>query len=379
MTSIHNKVPFFDLNRLFLEQKAELETAALRALNSGWYILGSEGASFESAVEKFLGSTNSFIGCNSGTDALVLAMLAAGVTDGDEVIAPSHTAIPTISAIRQVGAVPKFADIDSETWLISEAEVFSQLTPKTRAVIAVHLYGNMVNIPALRSGLDRLGRSDVVIIEDVAQAFDSRWIGIQAGTFGDFGAFSFYPTKNLGALGDSGGVSTKNSAMKARIVAIKNYGQIQRYNAELTSGMNSRLDEVQAAILQKRLLRMNEWKVRKDRLVKIYRENLVGLGFKFQKVADECDPHWHLCVIKCPDGTSRDSIQSKLKELGVETLIHYPIPTHLQKAFQDFSRKLPVTECLAPQILSLPMNPCTTDSEVSYTIESLKTVLVNQR
>lgn len=366
-------VPFFDLNRLYLEQKAEIDAAVLSALASGHYILGARGAEFETGLVRTLGGSGHAVACNSGTDALVLSLRAAGVGVGDEVVTVSHTAIPTITAICAVGAKPVFVEVDPETWLIDPAKALAAIGPRTRAIIAVHLYGNVAAVTALTEGLGRIGRYDVSIIEDVAQAQGASCDGKQAGTIGRFGAFSFYPSKNIGAFGDGGAVLAASSTDAQRLRELRNYGQKDRYNAELAGGINSRLDEVQAAILSVRLLKMREWNARKDKFMTRYRTELKGLPFDFQKVGAGVTPAWHLCVIALESGPVRDRLAAQLAERGVQTLIHYPHPTHTQTAFKAHARvELPVTESLAKRILSLPMNAALTDDEQSFVISAVR-------
>ena len=365
-------VPFFSLGRLYDEQKSEIDQAVLRALGSGHFILGKECEAFEQAFAGILGAERRVVGCNSGTDALVLSLIAAGVNVGDEVICPSHTAIPTITAIRSAGGTPVFVDVDAKTWILSAEGIAAALTPRTKAVVCVHLYGNVVDIDAVQAKLAERGRTDVSIIEDVAQASGSSLRGKQAGTMGRFGAFSFYPTKNLGALGDAGAIAaTQDDA--DRLKMFRNYGQKDRYNAEVSRGVNSRLDEVQAAVLRVRLSRLGAWSARKNTLVARYREELAGLPFAFQSVTPGAVPEWHLFVIATESNAVREALSKHLGDNGIGALVHYPHPTHLQKAFRsETPPSLPVTEGLASRILSLPMNPTVTDAECANVIGQVR-------
>lgn len=366
------RVPFFDLHRLYLEQKSELDEAVRSVLGSGHYILGKSGQEFEEALRVHLNTDGFARGCNSGTDALVLSLLASGVRHGDEVITVSHTAIPTITAIHTIGAKPVFVDVDPKSWLIDLSQIENAISAKTKALVVVHLYGNMADVGAIQTILKKCDRPDISIIEDVAQAMGSSWNSRQAGTQGRFGAFSFYPTKNIGALGDAGAVFCKDSTDAARIEMLRNYGQKDRYNAELHNGTNSRLDEIQAAILKVRLRKLNAWNEKKKNLCKIYRGECTNLPFSFQSVAPECVPAWHLCVVATETAELRTKLMDFLKEKEVQTLIHYPIPTHLQKAFRtDPQPSLSITEGLANRIVSLPMNAGLTELEQSYVIDCL--------
>jgi dTDP-3-amino-3,4,6-trideoxy-alpha-D-glucose transaminase len=367
-------VPFFELKRLYNEQKDELNRAIAHVLESGWYILGKEGERFEAAMgEALAGPKARVVGCNSGTDALVLSLLACGVGHGDEVIVPSHTAIPTITAIRSTGATPVFVDIDERTWVLDPNAATRALTKRTRAVIAVHLYGNMVDVVALEKLLSSAGRRDVAVIEDVAQAQGARLRDQEAGTIGRFGAYSFYPSKNIGALGDGGAIYASDAGDESALRMLRNYGQRDRYNAEKPRGLNSRLDELQAAILTVRLSRLQEWNRRKDAMMKRYIEELGTLKLTFQEITPGCAPAWHLCVVALESGKARDALMAALKEKGIDTIVHYPHPTHLQAAFRESSPpKLPVTEGLAPRIVSLPMNAALRAEEQAAVIDAVR-------
>lgn len=365
-------IPFFDIGQLNAAMADEIHAAARRALDSGWYILGRECDSLERDMAKQLGAEY-VAGCNSGTDALRLSLLAAGVGHGDEVITVSNTAIPTIAAICSTGAVPVFVDADPDTWLMDAACVPNALTDRTKAVIAVHLYGNMVDLIQLNSVLRDAGRGELAVIEDVAQAHGSALAGRQAGTIGRFGAFSFYPSKNIGAMGDGGAVCCSSEADSSAVRMLRNYGQRDRYNAELAGGINSRLDEVQAAILSVKLPRLYEWNSRKAIIMDRYREELRGLPVTFQKATDGCQPAWHLCVIALESGMARDKLQGHLGSRGIQTLIHYPTPCHRQPAFVSMRpANLSITENLAERILSLPLNPVLSDDDLSRIISSIK-------
>ncbi len=354
------KVPFLDLKTVNAPLEQDIEEAVRRVVDSGWYIMGKECAAFEQELAADLsGGTDGgyVVGCNSGTDAIALALRAAGVGRDDEVITVSHTAIPTAAAIVSIGATPVFVDIDPLTWVMDVTKVGSALTEKTKAIVPVHLYGNMADVYALRILLQENGREDVAIVEDCAQAQGSFLREKQAGTIGDFGAYSFYPSKNIGALGDGGAVFTRDEAAKERLLMYRNYGQKDRYHALVSGGINSRLDEMQAAVLRVKLPLLHDWNAHKRVLMKIYREELQDLPMEFQTVTTGCEPGWHLCVAAFEGDVSRDDMQQTMRDHGVETLIHYPHPVHTQEAFQAYSREaLPVTEDLAKRIVSLPFS-----------------------
>lgn len=380
---LDKQIPFFDLKRTYYAIEGELNQAIRHTLESGHWILGRQLESFEenfrqqvfgSSQEKYPGHC---LGCNSGTDALILALLALGIQKDDEVLVPSHTAIPTITAIRTAGAKPVFCDIHPETWLIDLQQIEQKVTPRCKAVIAVHLYGNMVDIFALKTLLQKLNRTDIKIIEDVAQAHGAKLKNAQnetfsAGALGDCNAFSFYPTKNIGAIGDGGGISTQDPKIAEKIRYLRNYGQRDRYNAILEGGLNSRLDEVQAAVLTVKLKYLEKWNAKKKDFLEKYREELGSLPLQFQKTTENCEPAWHLAVIRLESKKVRDDLQNYLTGQGVHTLIHYPLPTHQQEAFHKFKTSLPLTEKLATEILSLPMNAHLLGEEVSLVIEKVR-------
>lgn len=368
-------IPFFDLRRTYLEQKEEIDHAVLSTLDSGWYILGKQGQAFEARFKQSLvGDEPGFaLGCNSGTDALVLALKASGVGPGDEVITVSHTAIPTITAIQATGGTPVFIDIDPATWLMDLALLERALTKRTKAIVTVHLYGNMVDVPGVKAILARVGREDVSIIEDVAQAQGASIHGQQAGTIGRFGAFSFYPSKNIGALGDGGAVFCRQAEDQEHVRMLRNYGQKDRYYASLSQGVNSRLDEIQAAILSVKLPKLQTWNRRKDQQIEAYRTEFEGLPLRFQQLTPGVTPAWHLCVVALDDGETRDRFMAHLTEAGVQTLIHYPHPTHRQAAFRTENPvSLPETESLASRIVSLPMNAVLASGEQEAVIAAVK-------
>lgn len=375
--SANPQVAFCDLNRIYLDQKTETDAAVARVLASGWFILGKECAAFESAMLKDLDppqSRGGVVGCNSGTDALILPLLEHGVGPGDEVIVPSHTAIPTITAVQSTGATPVFCDIDPETWVMDTRLLRGLISASTRAIIPVHIYGNMADIPAVQRAIG--DRTDIALIEDCAQAQGSRMGAAQAGTLGDFGAYSFYPTKNLGAMGDGGAVYSKHAERVERLKMLRFYGQKDRYNALVARGLNSRLDEVQAAILSVRLGKLHAGGERKASLMRRYRDELSGLPLRFQRETQGCTPNWHLAVIRLENTQTRDALMERLGSQGIQTIIHYPKPTHTQPAFSAATRardtRLPETESLASQILSLPMYPLLTDTEQGQIIQTVR-------
>lgn len=366
------KVSFFDLRRMYFQQQVELDSAIRSVLESGQYILGQTCQAFEDNFKKYLmvDASGEVVTCNSGTDALVLSLLGSGVRAGDSVLVVSHTAIPTVSAICSVEAVPDFIDIDSKTWLMDLNLLRSAIRPQTKAIIAVHLYGNMVAVPKIKEILKKLGREDISIIEDVAQAQGATFHAHQAGTLGRFGAFSFYPTKNLGALGDGGAVFCKSREDATLIRLLHNYGKDNHQLAKVSRGINSRLDEIQAAILNTRLTLLSKWNLKKAAMMARYRQEYRGLPIEFQETTPDCCPAWHLCVIALENEAVRNQLKVFLGEHEIQTLIHYPVPTHLHAGFAlKNSYFLPHTENLAKRILSLPLNPSLGEDEQEYIIK----------
>jgi dTDP-4-amino-4,6-dideoxygalactose transaminase len=345
------KILFFDLKRVYQSQSKEILAIVKKTLDSGWYILGQQNEILEKKLLTTVGNLKGhYITCNSGTDALKLALIAGGIGVGDEVITVSHTAVPTVTAIISTGAAPVFIDIHPQTWVMDTALIEAAVTTKTKAIIPVHLYGNMVDIFEIKKILKKINREDILIIEDVAQAHGSFLNGQGAGTIGDFGCFSFYPTKNLGALGDAGAIYTNSAEAAEKLKMLRNYGQASRYNAKIERGLNSRLDEIQAAILQVRLKKFNQWNKLKTKLMNAYRKAFTKQPISFQQLTKGCVPAWHLGVIALEDNAKREALKNYLEEQGIQTLIHYPTFNHLHEAFKKYSRKLPVTENLAARM-----------------------------
>lgn len=342
----------FDYLAQYEELKVDILAAVQRVLASGQLILGPEGKSFEEEFAAFLGGCGACVGVNSGTDALVVALMALGVGHGDEVITVANTAVPTVSAIRAVGAVPVFCDVDEQTCLMDLGKVPACITPKTRAVIPVHLFGNAVDVPLLRTVL---AGSPVRIVEDCAQCHGATLRGGMAGTFGDISAFSFYPTKNLGAYGDGGLCWSADPALVADMRRIRMYGFEGRYYAE-REGINTRLDEVQAAVLRVKLRRLPQWVERRRALAALYDARLPG-GAAAVRPGPGVRHAYHLYVVKVAE---RERVRKALADMEVDSAVHYPYPVHRMKAYEFLGcpeGSLPVTERLAQSILSLPMYP----------------------
>jgi dTDP-4-amino-4,6-dideoxygalactose transaminase len=341
---------FNDLNPLHARIHDDLTAAASRVIGSGWYVLGREVEAFERAFAGYQGGGEA-VGVANGTDAIELALRAAGVGPGDEVITVSHTAVPTVCAIERAGATPVLVDIDPHTYTIGPAAASAAITPRTTAIVAVHLYGHPADLGAIVPLCKRHG---LLLIEDCAQAHGALYQGRKVGTFGQAAAFSFYPTKNLGAFGDGGAVYTADPALAARLRRLRNYGQEVRYH-HVERGVNSRLDEIQAAFLAAKLPHLDWSNAERRRMAGHYREHLARLSLGLPVARPEAEHVYHLYVVR---STSRDAVRAALKQDGIETAIHYPTPIHLQPAYADLGYRpgsLPITEHVAGEILSLPM------------------------
>lgn len=346
--------------------KAELDAAVARVMESGHYILGPELDKFEKDFATFLGAKYT-VGCASGTEAIYLALAACDVGPGDEVLVVAHTAVPTISAISMTGATPVFVDIKASTYVMRETELEAKITPKTKVIIPVHLYGHMAEMETIMKVAAKHG---LKVMEDVAQATGATYRGQTAGTIGDYGAFSFYPSKNLGAFGDGGAVSTNSEENYKKLVMLRNYGQSKRYYHDIV-GINSRLDEIQCAILGAQLPYVHEWNDRRREIADRYTAGLKDVVITPVEQPG-CKHVYHLYVIQTP---YRDELQEYLLERGIQCLIHYPIPAHLQQAYSFLGYRpgtLPTTEHVVKRILSLPMFPELTDEQVDMVIEGIK-------
>lgn len=358
------KVPFGNLQIHYQTYKQELDQAVARVLNSGHFILGPELEAFEQNFARYLDSGFA-AGCASGTEAIHLALEACGIGENDEVLVVAHTAVPTISAISMTRAKPVFVDIEPDTCLMNVSDLDAKITARTKAIIPVHLYGQMVDMePVLKTA----AKHNLYVIEDVAQATGAQYRGAKAGTLGDFGAFSFYPSKNLGAFGDGGAITTKTKENFDRLLMLRNYGQSKRYHHEII-GINSRLDEIQAAILSAQLPFVPAWNQRRCEIAARYSLGLTGA---VETPKSKLDHVYHLYVIQVDE---RDELQAYLADKGVQCLIHYPIPAHLQNAYCYLGYKpgdLPVTERIAKRILSLPMFPELTNEQIDYVVSAIK-------
>ncbi|KUG05624.1 aminotransferase [hydrocarbon metagenome] len=351
----------------YLSQKTEINAAIFRVLTSGWYILGTEVLAFEQEFAEYLDASHT-VGLGSGTDAIHVALRAGGIVPGDEVITVSHTAVATVAAIELSGATPVLVDIDPERYTMDPEALLDAINAKTRAVIVVHLYGHPADMVRIKEICDEY---DLLLIEDCAQAHGARIDGRKVGTFGDFGTFSFYPTKNLGAFGDGGALVTDDADAAELARAIRQYGWIERNNSSIC-GLNSRLDELHAAILRVKLGMLDGDNSRRQRLAQIYDQELESTPLRTPDVSGDCEHAYHQYVVQAD---RRDELRQYLMEHGIDTMIHYPIPVHLQNAYRgriELSGHLDVTEAICKLIVSLPMHPYLTDDEIVWVCDTIK-------
>ena len=344
------RVPFLDVRAGYEELREEIDEAVARVLRSGRYILGEEVEAFEEQFSAYCNASHA-VGVGNGLDALHLAILACGIGPGDEVIVPSNTFIATWLAVTYAGAVPVPVEPDPATHNLDPARIEAAITPRTKAILPTHLYGQPAHLDPM---LEIARRHGLRVIEDAAQAHGARYKGRRIGGHGDAVAWSFYPGKNLGAFGDGGAVTTNDADVAERVRMLRNYGSREKYVHEL-KGFNSRLDPLQAAILAVKLRHLDEWNGRRGQIARLYSERLAGSHVEPPFVPDHADPSWHLYVIR---SGRRDRLADELRAAGIETLVHYPIPPHRQRAYADFaSLDLPVADQLAATVLSLPIGP----------------------
>ena len=352
-------VPFLDLSAPYAELKGELDAAYQRVMASGWYILGREVDAFEEEFAAYCG-TRHCIGVGNGLDALHLILRALDIGEGDEVIVPANTYIATWLAVSYAGATPVPVEPDPATCNLDPSRIESALTTRTRAIIPVHLYGQPADMESINAVARHHG---LKVIEDAAQAHGARYRGRLSGSLGDAAGFSFYPGKNLGAFGDGGAVTTDDDTLARRIRLLRNYGSSRKYIHD-EAGFNSRLDEIQAALLRVKLTRLDEWNDRRRVVAERYRATLAGNDTVLPQVLPFADPAWHLFVVHHPD---RDSVTAKLDRSDIGWLVHYPIPPHLQEAYRHLGYRegsFPLAEQLSREVLSLPMGPHLTDDQI---------------
>jgi dTDP-4-amino-4,6-dideoxygalactose transaminase len=360
-------VPFLSLKDVNARYADELKAAAARVIDSGWYVLGNEVAAFEREFAAYCGVSHA-VGVGNGLDALSLILRGykelGVIEEGDEVIVPGNTFIASFLAITENRLVPVPVEPDPATFNLDPAGVEAAIGPRTRAIMAVHLYGQLADMSAL-TALAR--RHKLLLIEDAAQAHGAISGGRKAGAFGDAAAFSFFPTKNLGALGDGGAVVTGDTALAQRIAALRNYGSDVKYH-HLFQGLNSRLDEMQAAMLRVKLKYLDEDIAWRRRVARRYREGIRHAHIQLPVVAREEQHVWHLFVVRC---AHRDALQRHLQAHGIQTQVHYPVPPHRQPAYAALrGSHLPLTERLHDEVLSLPMGPTLSEDAADRVIEA---------
>ena len=360
------QVPFLDLGAAYLELREQIDAAIARVAFRGHYILGSEVEAFEEEFAGYCGASHA-IGVGNGLDALHLALRAMGVGPGDEVIVPSQTYIATWLAVTHAGAMPVPVEPDESTYNIDPALIEAAITRRTKVILPVHLYGQPADLDPV---LEIARRHGLRVLEDAAQAHGARYKGRRIGSHGDAVAWSFYPGKNLGALGDGGAVTTNDAELAERIRTLANYGSKKKYFNEV-AGFNSRLDPLQAAVLLVKLRHLDPWNDRRRLIAAHYLEALPGPGLILPHVPEWAEPVWHLFVVRHP---RRDELQARLAEVGVGTLIHYPVPPHMQRAYSGmrftdgtFAKALH----LAGDVLSLPIGPHLEPKAQAYAIEEL--------
>ena len=365
-------IPFLDLGAGYRELQSEIDAAVARSMASGYYIGGPEVESFEEAFATYCGATYA-IGVANGLDALHLALRAMDVGPGDEVIVPSNTYIATWLAVSQCGATPVPVEPDARTYNIDAALIEAVITPRTKVILPVHLYGQPADMDPILAIARKHG---LRVLEDGAQAHGARYKGQRLGAHGDAVAWSFYPGKNLGAMGDGGAVTTNDAQLADRIRVLRNYGSRVKYVNEV-QGYNSRLDPLQAAILRVKLVHLDDWNARRSVIAQLYQQGLAECGLMLPQVPAWAEPVWHLYVIQHPQ---RDALQQALTKAGVGSLIHYPIPPHQQQAYalSGWGRgAFPVAERTADQVLSLPIGPHLQPEQVGAVIaETIKAVAV---
>ena len=360
------KIPFVSFLPMEKELNQDLRDAFDRVFRASWYIEGKEDMAFESAFAEYCGVRHC-IGVGNGLDALMLSLKAMGIGPGDEVIVPSNTFIATVLAVTYTGAKPVLVEPDIRTFNLNPALIEAAINEKTKAIIPVHLYGQACDMDPV---MELAGQYGLKVVEDCAQAHGATYKGQRVGTFGDTACFSFYPGKNLGALGDSGAVITNNDELAEKIRALGNYGSDYKYH-HIYQGNNSRLDEMQAAFLSAKLPHLDRMNSERRRIAKIYSEGIQNPKVTVPYVMPECVPVWHIYGIRCSE---RDTLEQYLREKGIGTNKHYPIPIHLQECYRELDipcGALPVAEEISRTELSLPLFYGMTDEEAQYVVSAI--------
>jgi len=359
------KINFNQLDRGYYKFEDEYDLAVMDVLKSGWYILGKEVESFENNFKKYIGA-NYCVGLNSGLDSLILAFRSLDICLGDEVIVPANTYIASILGITENGAIPVLVEPD-EYYNIDADKIEKKITPRTKAILVVHLYGQTANMERIKDISNRYG---LYLIEDCAQSHGSKFNNKTSGTFGDIGCFSFYPTKNIGAFGDAGCIVTNNEKIFEKVKMLRNYGSKVKYQNEIL-GVNSRLDEIQAAILNVKLKYYPDLLLQRKTIVNYYLNNIKNKYIDLPSVRENSTSVFHLFVIQVEN---RDLFQKFLMSFDINTQIHYPIPPHLSKAYDYLGFKdgdFPITESYARRVLSLPLYDGMTLEEAKYVVKAI--------
>jgi dTDP-4-amino-4,6-dideoxygalactose transaminase len=359
-------IPFLNFEPMHTQIREEMKIAFQRVYDSHWYIQGQELSQFEKDYA-ILNQTNYAVGVSNGLDALVLSLRSLNIGPGDEIIVPSNTYIASVLAVTQVGATPVFVEPRIETYNINPELIPAAITKRTKAIMPVHLYGQACEMDEI---MKIANSHNLFVIEDNAQAHLSSYNGQLTGSFGDINGTSFYPGKNLGALGDAGAITTNDESLANRVKTLRNYGSSIKYlNEEI--GYNNRLDEMQAAFLSVKLKFLTDWTNQRKEISRWYNNNLADKGFVLPEVHKKADHVYHLYVVRTKN---RDKIQFELNEMGVQTMIHYPIPPHLQKAYQHLGYKLgdfPIAEEIASTCLSLPIWPGMNEDNTFYVCQKI--------
>ncbi|MCC7116968.1 MAG: DegT/DnrJ/EryC1/StrS family aminotransferase [Anaerolineales bacterium] len=361
------EIPMIQLSEQYRALRVELDETVRRVFEQGAFILGAEVAVFESEFAAYCESAYA-VGVASGTEALQLALMACGVGENDEVITSAHTAVATVAAIEACGARPRLVDVTLERYTLNPALLTEALSQRTRAIVPVHLYGCPADLTPI---LEFAKTQGLFVIEDCSQAHGATYAGRKVGSFGELAAFSFYPTKNLGAFGDGGAVTTKDPSLAEKLKALRQYGWKEHYVSSL-KGLNSRLDELQAALLRVKLRYLDAWNQRRRELANLYLELLAGTELTLPIQPADATHVFHQFVIRHPQ---RDALRAFLKAWGIHTLIHYPVPIHLQPAYADlgYARgSLPNAERAANEVLSLPLYPELTEEQVRFVCAGIR-------
>ncbi|EGQ9994065.1 DegT/DnrJ/EryC1/StrS family aminotransferase [Vibrio vulnificus] len=358
-------IPFLDLKSINQQYQNELKEACARVIDSGWYIMGNELTQFESEFAEYCGTKHA-VGVANGLDALILVLRAwkemGKLVEGDEVIVPANTYIASILAITENNLVPVLVEPDIGTYNLTKEGIEAAITPRTKAILPVHLYGLISPMPEI---MQIAKQHNLLVLEDCAQAHGALIANKKAGNWGDAAGFSFYPGKNLGALGDAGAITTNDDELAQTLMALRNYGSHKKYE-NLYQGVNSRLDEIQAAMLRVKLHYLNGETARRQEIAKHYRTEINNPLVTLPKVENEAEHVWHLFVVRCEQ---REALQNWLSQNDVQTLVHYPIPPHKQTAYRELNHlSKPITEAIHQQVISLPLDPTMSDEQVREVI-----------